>query len=73
MATQHYCLTGAGTSKHGGEQFTVYVDGNIRDAMDALFQAARITTSHGRGCRCSNPNERHPNNKIIREGEVVPQ
>lgn len=73
MATQHYCLTGTGTSKNGGAQFTVHTEGDIRDAMKVLQKVARIATSHGRGCTCPNPTERHPNNTIIRDGELVPQ
>lgn len=64
----HYCLTAVGAK---GAQFTVYADGNIHDAMRALKAAAGVATSHGRGCSCGNPAQRHPGNQVVRDGELV--
>lgn len=67
VATQHYCLTGTGTGTNGGAQFTVHTDGNIRDAMRILKEQRHVTTSHARGCTCSDPANKHFQNEVVRE------
>lgn len=67
---QHFCLTA--TKLNGHTQFTVHTNGDIRDAMRELKEIANVNTSHGRGCRCTNPDRTHAGNTVIRDGELIP-
>lgn len=65
----HYCLTATSGGNVPGEQFTVHSDAGIKDAMRQVEKVALKRVSHGRGCRCGNPDSKHAGNTIIRDGE----
>ncbi|MCC2033097.1 hypothetical protein [Microbacterium allomyrinae] len=68
---QHYCLTATSGGNIPGEQFTVHSGGGIADAIRQVEKVARKRVSHGRGCKCGNPESKHPGNTVIRDGELV--
>lgn len=69
--SQHYCLTATSGGSSPGEQFTVHSNDGIRDAIRQVEQVADRRVSHGRGCNCPHPEQKHAGNTVIRDGGLA--